>query len=269
MSEQEAPAVRLDLSDGLATVTLDRPKSLNALDRHTLEALWRCLDELTRACDDTSLAGGVRCAVLRSEGKAFVAGADISEMDNMDDVEAMAFSALGHQVMEAVRDVPVPVIAAVQGHALGGGCELAVACDLIVASTLAVFALPEVKLGLIPGFGGHVRLAQRVGLGAARDMIFSGRFVDAAEAHRLRLVDRVCEPGDLEAEVQRMASTITSRGPRAVRHAKGVLREVETFLPAEAMAAERRHFAECFHNGEGAEGMKAFLEKRKPSFASR
>jgi len=244
----------------VATLTINRPDKLNALDVEVLAALRGRVEELA---GDTS----VRCVVLTGAGaKAFVAGADISEMQDLDVDASRAFAEQGHATMAALENLRVPVIAAVKGFALGGGCELALACDFIHASSKARFGQPEVKLGVIPGFGGTQRLARRVGIGRARELIYSGAIIRADEALRIGLVNAVHAPDELMGQVSTLAETIAAMGPFAVAKAKEVLREGEGMpLPA-ANALEIEGFAQCFGTADQSEGMGAFLEKRDAAF---
>ena len=177
--------------DGVTTVSVNRPKFLNALDTPTLEEMKDCFGKL--ATDPA-----VKAVIIRGAGeKAFVAGADLKAMSTMTAVEGRDFSNLGHEVFDAIEKLPVVAVAAVNGYALGGGCELALACDFRFASTTAKFGQPEVNYGIIPGFGGSQRLARLIGKGYAKEMIYTGAMVDAEEAHRIRLVNRVVEPEQL------------------------------------------------------------------------
>jgi enoyl-CoA hydratase len=205
--------------------------------------------------------------VLTGAGeKAFVAGADIAEMATCD-LEARAPSrGQGHALGERSRTLPFPIIAAVNGFALGGGCELALACDLIYASDKAKFGQPEVTLGVIPGFGGTQRLARRVGVGKARELVFTGVMIDAAEALRIGLVNKVFAPDQLLEAARNTAKTIAAMGPLAIAEAKKVMREGEGRLLKDANALEIEGFAGCFETEDQKEGMQAFLERRSPSF---
>jgi len=251
--------VLLERRDAVALVTLNRPDVLNALDRDTLECLVARTDEI-RA--DASL----RAVVLTGSGRAFVAGADIAQMRGFGPAEALAFSRLGHRTMEAVESLPVPVIAAVNGFALGGGCELACACDWIYASAKARFGQPEVGLGLIPGFGGTSRLARRVGPGWVRELVLSGEPVKADVALAMGLANRVCEPDALLPEALASAAAVARKGPQAVAAAKRVLLEGADADVRVAHVLEQNAFAGVFGSPESAEGMAAFLEKRDPRF---
>ncbi|MBW2315108.1 MAG: enoyl-CoA hydratase/isomerase family protein [Deltaproteobacteria bacterium] len=238
---------------------MNRPDVLNALNRATLECLIARTDEI-RADE------GIRAVVLTGGGRAFVAGADISEMRGLSSAEATAFSRLGHRAMDGVESLPMPVIAAVNGFALGGGCELACACDWIYASSKARFGQPEVGLGLIPGFGGTSRLARRVGPGWVRELVMGGEPVKADVALQMGLVNRVCEPDELLDAALESASKAASKGPRAVASAKRVLLEGADADIRVAHALEQAAFGGVFGAEESAEGMDAFLEKRDPKF---
>ncbi len=251
--------VLLERHDAVALVTMNRPDVLNALNRETLEALHERVAEI--AADD-----GVRAAILTGSGRAFVAGADIAEMSELDAAGAQAFSALGHRVMESLEALEVPVIAAVNGFALGGGCELACACDWIYASSKARFGQPEVKLGLIPGFGGTSRLARRVGPGAVRELVLGGEAIRAEQALQMGLVNRVCEPDELLDAAFDSANHVAGKGPRAVAVAKRLLLEGADADVRVAHALEQGAFGGLFAGGESREGMSAFLEKRDPKF---
>ena len=244
----------------LALFTLNRPKSLNALNRATLAELSRAIDEV--AADRT-----VRALILTGAGeKAFAAGADISEMANLSAPEALEFSRAGHSVADQLEALPIPTIAAVNGFALGGGCELAMACDLIVASEKARFGQPEVSLGVIPGFGGNGRLTRAVGVQRARELIFTGDVVDAQSALALGLVVAVVPPDQLMPRCRELAGRIAQKGPLAIAQAKRVLRDGADLTLDAANALERQAFAALFGSSDQKEGMRAFLEKRAPVF---
>ena len=251
--------LEFEVRDGIGVITLNRPKALNALNSELLNELAAVLSEL--------LDVDIQALVLTGSGdRAFAAGADISEMSNFTAQEAEAFSAGGQAVFEMLETFPVPTIAAVKGFALGGGCELAMACDLVLASPTAVFGQPEVKLGVIPGFGGTQRLARRVGRQRALELMLTGRNVDAQEAVAIGLALQVVDEGDVLDAALKMADRIARNGPAALRWVKQVVHETEGRDPAAAMAAERSHFALCFATDDQKEGMAAFLEKRRAEF---
>ena len=247
----------------LVSLTLNRPDKLNALDAELLEALVHALDELGR---DPS----VRAAILTGAGdKAFAAGADIAAMAQMTPAEAKAFSDRGNAVCSRIEHAHFPVIGAVNGFALGGGCEIALACDFLYASEKAKFGQPEVKLGVTPGFGGTQRLARRVGVGLARELCYTGAIVGAAEALRVGLVNAVVAPGELVAKATETAKTIASMGPLAVAECKRViLKGVDMPLP-EANELEGHAFAKLFATADQREGMSAFLAKRPAAFTGK
>jgi len=248
---------------GLGWITIQREKVLNALNREVLGVL----KEAVRSLEEDS---AVRVIVVRGGGeKAFVAGADIGEMAGMDPLEARRFSRLGQEVLETIERCGKPVVAMVQGFALGGGLELALACHLRVASTRARFGLPEVGLGLIPGFGGAGRLVRLAGLGVAREWVLTGGHFSAEEAHRVGVVNRLVEPGELESETRKLAALLASRGPVAQALALDVLRRGLEAGQSEGQRAEADAFGLVFSSEDMREGTRAFLEKRKPSFPGR
>ncbi len=253
--------LRLEVADGVATVTIDRPKQLNALDARTLGELGAALAWVA------ARPAEVRALILTGGGeKAFVAGADIAAMSKMSPEEARAFAALGHRTLAALEALPLVTIAAVNGFALGGGCELAMACDLVYASEKAKFGQPEVKLGLVPGFGGTQRLTRRVGLMRAKELILSGETYDAAAARAMGLALEVLPPERLLEHARTRARTIAAQGPAAVALAKRLLQDgADVGLPA-ALALELGSFAGLFGSPETTEGLAAFLEKRPPRF---
>lgn len=246
----------------VALLTLDRPEALNALDRATLEALGTRVRELA---GDPS----VRSLVVTGEGRAFAAGADIAEMRGLTPTQAEDFSRLGHETFAALEALPVPTIAAVNGYALGGGCELACACDWIYASEKARFGQPEVNLGILPGFAGTQRLVRRVGIGWARELILTGAPIKAEEALRIGLANRIFPPEQLLAAALAVGETIAGKGPLAVAQAKRVILEGQDADARVAGALERAAFGLVFSTRDREEGMAAFLEKRDPEFEGR
>lgn len=244
----------------IATLTINRPESLNSLNAATLQALGAAVRGL-------AAQQGIRCVILTGAGdKAFVAGADIAAMSTMSQAEALEFSLLGQQVFSSLEELACPVIAAVNGFALGGGCELALACDFIVASDKAKFGQPEVKLGVIPGYGGTQRLTRRVGPALARELIFTGRMLLSEEALRVGLVTAVVPRRELMDRALESARLIAAAGPQAVAAAKRVMRQSEGQSIAAGLGLEAQAFAACFAGGDQREGMAAFLEKREPAF---
>ena len=259
-----APEVAVRVSDeagpdgregAIRVVTIDRPRALNAIDVATMQALLAAFE----AC---AQAPHLRAVIVTGAGeRAFVAGADVAALAGMTPVEAHGFSRLGHRVGAAIEALAVPVIAAVNGFALGGGCELALACDFIYAATTARFGLTETRLGVIPGFGGTVRLAKRIGVSRAKELLFTAETVDAAEAARLGIVNRVCEPGVLMTVARRVAGVICTRAPLAVASAKRALHESADLTEAEALAVEADLFSALFSTADLRAGMRAFLDK--------
>ena len=246
----------------VALLTLNRPKALNALDRATLEELLAC-------CERIGADNSVRAVVLTGTGRAFVAGADIAEMRGLTPSQAQAFSGLGHETFAALEALPVPTIAAVNGYALGGGCELACACDWIYASERARFGQPEVNLGILPGFGGTTRLVRRVGIGWARELVLTGTTIKADEALRIGLANRVFGPEELVAAALAAGAAIAEKGPFAIAQAKRVLIEGQDADARVASALERAAFGLVFSTRDRDEGMAAFLDKRDPKFEGR
>ncbi len=244
----------------IATITINRPKALNALNKETLEEMLRCFQGIA---DNKA----IRVVIITGGGeKAFVAGADIAFMENLDVLTARQFALLGQRVLSTLENLPQPVIAAVNGFALGGGCELALACDIRLASDNARFGQPEVNLGVLPGFAGTQRLPRLIGKGPANGLLFTGDIIDAAEAYRLGLVNRVVSQEQLLQTCREMAEKIASRGPVAVRLCKDAVNSGMEMDLARACQYEADQFALCFASPEQKEGMRAFLEKRPPQF---
>ena len=257
--------ILVSVEGAVATLTVNRPDKLNALNA-------KVLDELTGAFKALCELGDVRAAVLTGAGeKAFVAGADIAAMSTMNPEQAAAFARKGHALGDALVEAPFPVIAAVNGFALGGGTELALACDLIYASEKAKFGQPEVGLGVIPGFGGTQRLARRVGVGKARELVFTAATLDAAEALSIGLVDRVFPHDALAAEAGAAAGRIAKNAPRAVAYAKRAMHAGENVPLGVAKELEVQAFGLCFATEDQKTGMRAFVANpRAPrTFAGR
>ena len=247
---------------GLAIVTLNRPDKLNALNQELLAALYGIWSDLDH--DPTVL-----CAVLTGAGKAFAAGADIAAMSTMGTPEAKIFSDLGHTVLGRMESAHFPIIGAVNGFALGGGCEVALACDFLYASEGAKFGQPEVNLGVIPGFGGTQRLARRVGIARARELCMTGDMITADRALSMGLVNAVFPAGELLAQARTVAEKIASKGPLAIAQCKRVMqRGADVPLPV-ANELEAQGFSWLFGTSDQKEGMAAFLEKRAAAFKGR
>jgi enoyl-CoA hydratase len=250
--------IRVDREDAVAVVTVDRPDALNALDVETLTQLRDHLRQL--AADDSA-----RVVILTGAGeKAFVAGADIKYMSGLDVDEAKEWGALGHEAGRLLETMPKPTIAAVNGFALGGGCELALACDLRYAAAGAKLGQPEVNLGIIPGWGGTQRLARVCGLGVAKELIFTGRIVDAEEALRIGLVNAVHDP--VLDKARETAALLASKSPIALRLMKELANRALGGDHAENLRAEGETFGELFSSDDAKEGLAAFVAKREPVF---
>jgi enoyl-CoA hydratase len=251
--------LRRERRGAVEILTVDRPKKLNAIDGAVLDGLDAAVTALASDPD-------VRVVILTGAGeKAFVAGADIAAMSTMTAVQAETFAGRGQGIFDRLSALPVPVIAAVNGFALGGGCELAMACDLVIAGSKARFGQPEVKLGVIPGFGGTQRLVRRVGWSAALDLCLTGRMIDASEALRIGLCSRVVEGDVLEAALA-IAAEIAACGPTALRLCKRAIHENADSALTIGQAAERTLFGLCFATEDQDEGMAAFLAGRPAVF---
>jgi enoyl-CoA hydratase len=254
------PAVSLKRDGAIAELTIERADKLNALDRATLLELRAAIGDLARS--------PARVVLLASAGeRIFVAGADIEAMSAMSVEKARAFAQLGHETFDALEALPGLVLAVVQGAALGGGCELLLACDLAIAGEKARFGQPETNLGLMPGFGGCSRLLRRIGIGAARELIYSGRLIGAEEAHRLGLVQRVAPQAELRAAARAWAVELAARPPLAIARAKAAMAAAETSDARSAARVEIEAFASLFASADTREGLAAFLEKRSATFA--
>jgi enoyl-CoA hydratase len=252
--------VKLEIDGSTAVITLDRPKALNALNKQVLS-------EMSDAIGQVAANKALRALIVTGAGeKAFVAGADIAEMANFSNAEAMAFGELGHRVLDSLEALHIPVIAAVNGFALGGGTELALACDFIYASERAKFGLPEVTLAVIPGFGGTQRLTRVVGRARAKEMIFTGDMIDAVKAKEIGLALDVLPAAELLIHCKKVAATIAKRGPLAVAQAKRVIDAGADLQLKDANAIERDGFARLFGTADQKEGMAAFVAKRPAEF---
>lgn len=249
--------VLLQKEGKIAILTINRPKALNALNSETLKELDIVIDEIAK--DDEILA-----VILTGAGdKAFVAGADISQMKDMNVLEGRAFAMLGNKVFRKLETLEKPVIAAVNGFALGGGCELSMACDIRLASEKAKFGQPEVGLGITPGFGGTQRLARLVGMGMAKELVYSARNIDAQEALRIGLVNHVVAPEVLMDEAKKLANEIASKAPVAVKLSKQAINRGMQVDIDTAVIIECEVFGECFSTEDQKDAMTAFVEKRK------
>ena len=242
-------------------ITINRPRVLNALNKKTLLELEQALKELSALAKAVVITG--------AGDKSFVAGADVSEMKGLTALEAEQLSRLGHRVFDFIGEMSIPVIAAVNGFALGGGLELALACDFIYASENASFGLVESKLGLIPGFGGIARLARRVGDAQASELIFSGAQINADEALRIGLINRIVAAGEEVSAAMMVAESIAERGPLAISLVKSLIKDGQGTTMKTANAMEQRGFGLIFSTSDHDEGIEAFLQKRTPKYEGR
>ena len=254
--------IQFEVKDGIAFVTVNRPEKMNALNDAVLL-------ELSLATDEIACGSDIRGAIVTGAGKAFVAGADIAELADLDAFGAKDQASLGQAVFRQIECCGKPVIAAVNGFALGGGCELAMACHLRVASEKAKFGQPEVKLGLMPGYGGTQRLPRLVGKGRAIELIITGRMVDAEEALQIGLVNRVVPPDKVLGEAEQLLRGILSMGPLAIRMSIEAIDQGLDMSLDEGMLLEANNFGMLFGTDDMKEGTAAFLEKREPEFHGR
>ncbi len=250
--------LKLEVQNAIGIVTISRPQALNALNS-------KFFAEMDQMLVDVSQRNDIKVLILTGDGKAFVAGADIAEMVDMNEEQGSNFSKVGHNTFNAIEKLDMPVIAAVNGFALGGGCELAMSCDIRIASTFAKFGQPEVNLGMIPGYAGTQRLARLVGLSNALYLLYTADMISADEAMRIGLVQKVVEADQLIPEAIAIATKIASKGPKAVKKIKYVTRQGMLTDFTSGSELESKEFGSLFGN-EGAEGMRAFLEKRKPNW---
>ena len=250
--------LKIQRQGAITILMISAPKSLNALNSTILKELEHFVANIDPA---------TRVLIITGDGeKSFVAGADISEMAHLNEQEGFEFGRLGAGVFRAIELLPIPVIAAVNGFALGGGCELAMACDIRIASAKAKFAQPEVGLGIIPGFSGTYRLPKLIGQGYAKEMIYTGKVIRAEEALRIGLVNAVYEPEELMTKAIEMAQAMIVKAPCAISYAKQSIGEGYDLNADDALALENRLFGKCFATHDQKEGMAAFLEKRNPDF---
>jgi len=255
--------ILVSVENEIGILTINRPKVLNALNMETLREIQSGVQEIR---ENVTL----RVLIITGAGeKAFVAGADIQEMSEMSSIEALDFSKLGHFTLKMIQDLDRPVIAAVNGFALGGGTEIALACDFIYASENARLGLPEATLGVFPGFGGTQRLPRLIGKGKAKEMIYTGKMVTAQEAFQMGIVNRVFAPASLMEETKKVAAQIAGNGPVGVKLAKMVVDSGFNMDLSEACSLESFAFGLSFSTQDQKEGMKAFLEKRKPNYRGR
>ncbi len=252
--------INYTVENGIATIAINRPKALNALNLATLT-------ELKDVVEKIAVDKAVQVVIITGAGeKSFVAGADIVEMSTKNAVEGRVWGQVGQNIFTEIENLPQPVIAAVNGFALGGGCELACACDIRYASENAKFGQTEVGLGITPGFGGTQRLTRVVGRGHAKELIYTANIIDAQEALRIGLVNKVVPQAELMDAVMKLAKTITKKAPVAVQLAKAAINRGINCDVVTGISYEAEVFGLCFATADQKEGMKAFIEKRKPTF---
>lgn len=249
----------VEKKDGIGTIKMNRPQVLNALDKDTIL-------ELTKAVEELEKDKNIKVAILTGEGKAFIAGADIKQMKDMNSLEAKKFAETGHNLTKKIENSRLPFIAAVNGYALGGGCEVMMACDISIASASAKIGQPEINLGIHPGFGGTQRLPRLVGRMKAKELLLTGDNIDANEAHRIGLVNMVVPDEKLMEEVGKLANKIASKSSVQTDFIKSLVRKGMDLDLAEACSLEISYFSSSFSTEDQKEGMTAFLEKRKPNF---
>ena len=250
--------MKIENNDGITILKISAPKSLNALNSTILKELGDFVDNIDSA---------IRVLIITGDGeKSFVAGADISEMAHLNEQEGYEFGKLGAKVFRTIETLPIPVIAAINGFALGGGCELAMCCDIRIASVKAKFGQPEVGLGIIPGFSGTYRLPKLIGQGYAKEMIYTGKIIRADEALRIGLVNSIHEPEELMPAALEMAKKMLACAPVAISLAKQSINENYDLDAPSSLELESKLFGKCFTTADQKEGMAAFLEKRPAKF---
>lgn len=254
--------IKYDVNGHIAKITINRPDALNALNSDVLADLDKALDEIKENND-------LRVLIITGEGRSFIAGADIKEMSELNGLEAKDFGRRGMGVFRKIETLPIPVIAQVNGFALGGGCELAMSCDIRIASTKALFGQPEVHLGLIPGFGGTQRLQRLVGQGWAKYLIYSAENIKADKALEIGLVQKVVEPEGLEETVNKLADAIASQAPVGVRLAKEAINTGAQVDIDQAMKIEENAFGLVFTTEDKNIGTSAFINKENPEFTNK
>jgi enoyl-CoA hydratase len=251
--------ILIEKKEGIAKITINRPNVLNALNLETINEITICIKELEK---DKK----IKVVILTGKGKAFIAGADISQMKNMTPVESKIFSEIGHNMLFTIENSRLPFIAAVNGYALGGGCETLMACDICIASKNAIFGQPEINLGIHPGFGGTQRLPRLVGKMIAKELLLTGKNINAEEAMRIGLINDVVEDDKLMKKVYKIAEAISNKSPIQTEFIKSLVNKgYETDLIT-ACSLEISHFATSFSTEDQSEGMNAFLDKKKPVF---
>ena len=253
--------VKLDIRDRIAVITINRPEKRNALSLEVREDLYQRLKEVDSRED-------IRAAIITGAGEAFVAGADIASMKDYTVENALEASRNGSRIFSFIENMKIPVIAAINGWALGGGCELALACDIRICSDDARFGQTEVKIGIIPGYGANIRLPRLIGAGKAKELIYTGRIIDAAEAERIGLVNSVVSKEDLMDEAIKLAGRI-SKGPASINLAKQAINKAFDLEMNDALELSSKLYGDVYNTRDSREGINAFLEKRKPEFTGK
>ncbi|MCD6152418.1 MAG: enoyl-CoA hydratase/isomerase family protein [Syntrophobacterales bacterium] len=253
--------VKLDIRDRIAVITINRPEKRNALSLEVREDLYQRLKEVDSRED-------IRAAIITGAGEAFVAGADIASMKDYTVEDALEASRNGSRIFSFIENMKIPVIAAINGWALGGGCELALACDIRICSDDARFGQTEVKIGIIPGYGANIRLPRLIGAGKAKELIYTGRIIDAAEAERIGLVNSVVSKEDLMDEAIKLAGRI-SKGPASINLAKQAINKAFDLEMNDALEFSSKLYGDVYNTRDSREGINAFLEKRKPEFTGK
>ncbi|MEM2925825.1 MAG: enoyl-CoA hydratase-related protein [Halobacteria archaeon] len=255
--------ILIEKEEGIAILKINRPEKLNSLNSKALQELEAALDLIERDSES-------KVVILTGSGeRAFIAGADIAEMKDKNEIEARKFAELGHRITAKLEAMGKPVIAAVNGYALGGGCEIAIACDIIIASENAIFGQPEVSLGICPGWGATQRLARWIGIGKAKELIYTGNRIDAREAERIGLVNKVVPLEKLMQVAREIGNKIASNAPLAVKYAKEAINEGVYKSITSGFKLEVELFGKCFAAEDQKEGMLAYLQRRKAQFKGR
>ncbi len=255
--------ILFEKEEGIAVLKINRPEKLNSLNTKALQELEAALNVIDKDSE-------ISVVILTGSGdRAFIAGADIAEMKDKNEEEGRKFAELGHRITAKIEAMGKPVIAAVNGYALGGGCEMAIACDIIIASENAVFGQPEVSLGICPGWGATQRLARWIGIGRAKELIYTGNRIDAKEAEKIGLVNKVVPLEKLMSAAREIANKIASNAPLAVKYAKQAINEGVTQGASTGFKLEAELFGRCFATEDQKEGMGAYLEKRRAKFKGR
>jgi len=254
--------ILVEKKEGIGTIRINRPKLLNALNKVTMQEISKAIDELNQ---DKK----IKVAILTGEGKAFIAGADINQMKDMTSLEAKEFAELGHSMLFKIENSRLPFIAAINGYALGGGCEIIMACDICIASENAKLGQPEINLGVHPGFGGTQRLPRLVGRMKAKELLLTGENINAYEAYRIGLINMVVEDNNLMDAAEKIAKKIASKSPIQTDFIKSLVNKGTDIDIHSACSLEISYFSSSFSTKDQKEGMSAFLEKKKPTFTGK